>query len=81
MGAVDQPRPVAPSRVVLLVALAAAPILVLLGRMPTDHVSSHCGMVRAWNGTLPAEALVWFGVWIAYKAIRATWKLRFAELA
>ena len=80
-GAVVQSRPEAPLRIPLLVALAAAPVLVLLAQMPTNEARSSCGMIRPWNETLTAQMLVWLGVFIAYKAVRSAWKLRFEESA
>jgi len=77
----NQPRPQEQSRIVLLVALAAAPILVLLARMPTDEVRSSCGMIRPWNESAAAQLLVCVAFVIAYKAIRGAWKLRFAGVA
>jgi len=72
-------RSEAPSRVPLLVALAAAPILVLLARMPTNEPRSNCGMIRPWSESGTALVLVWLALFIAYKAIRRAWRLRFAE--
>ena len=77
----DQARPQEPSRVPLLIALAAAPILVLLARMPTNEVPSSCGMIRPWNESVTAQVLAWCALLIAYKAARRAWKLRFAVSA
>lgn len=80
-GSMSEAHPVVPSRTMLLVALAAAPALVLLARMPTDEPRSSCGMIRPWNESLAAQMLVWAALFIAYKAIRGAWTLRFEERA
>ena len=67
------------SRFPLLVALAAAPLLVLLARLPTNEARSSCGMIRPWSESPTALVLVGLALFIAYKSIRGAWKLRFAE--
>src|SRR5689334_18278314 len=73
-GIMDLDRPEELSRIPLLLALAAAPILVLLARMPTNEAPSTCGMIRPWNDSATAQLLVCVALVIAFKAVRGAWR-------